>query len=82
MLQSVMCWWLIVTLAVVGAYDVYAVLVLGGNTTVSYELYELGRRMPTLYLFVGVLVGHLILPLHVAQNAPVIAPAKKVNGTP
>jgi hypothetical protein len=69
-LQFFLTWWLIVTLALVGAWDVYAVLVLGGNTTVSYHLYELGKRIPTLYLFMGMLIGHVILPLHVHDDKP------------
>ena len=71
-LQSVMCWWLFVTLALVGAYDLYAVLFVGGNSTVSYELYSLGKRFPTIYLLVGLLIGHIILPLHVHDDNPVI----------
>lgn len=75
MLQSVMCWWLFITLASVGAYDVYAVLFLGGDTTVSYELYNLGKRFPTLYLLIGVLIGHIIFPLHVEGPVrPIIGP--------
>lgn len=70
MLQSLMTWYLIVTLSLVGAYDLYAVLFVGGNTTVSYELYSLGRRFPTLYLLVGVLIGHIVLPLHVHEHPP------------
>lgn len=73
MLQSVMTWYLIVTLSLVGAYDVYAVLFIGGNSTVSYELYSLGRRFPTLYLLVGVLIGHVVLPLHVHDSGPNVA---------
>ena len=72
-LQSIMCWYLVATLSIVGAYDVYAVLFLGGNSSVSYEIYSLGSRFPTLYLFVGVLIGHLIFPLHVeGPDKPVI----------
>lgn len=64
-LQTIMLWWLCVTLALCGIYDVYAVLFLGPNTTVSYELYRIGKKMPTAYLAIGILIGHLILPLHV-----------------
>lgn len=65
-LQQIMSWYLVVTLTLVGAYDIYAILFLGGNTTVSYEVYELGKRFPTLYLLIGVLIGHIVFPLHVA----------------
>lgn len=70
MLQSAFTWYLVVTLAVVGAYDVYAVLMVGGNATVSYEIYSLGKRWPSLYLFIGILLGHIILPLHVHDDHP------------
>jgi hypothetical protein len=66
-LQYLMTWYLIVTLAIVGAYDVYAILFIGGNSTVSFELYSLGKRFPTLYLLIGVLIGHIAFPLHVAE---------------
>lgn len=73
-LQFFMLCWFFVTMAAVGTYDIYAVLWLGPNSTVSYELYQLGKRMPTLYLAVGILIGHIILPLHVHEpgDVPVI----------
>lgn len=67
-LQSAVCWWLVVTLGLVGVYDVWAVLFGQPNSTVSYELYMLGKRMPTIYLMVGVLIGHLVLPLHISDR--------------
>jgi hypothetical protein len=67
-MQLFLLWWLFSTLAICGAYDVYAVLFMGPNTTVSYELYSLGKRMPTAYLMVGILIGHLIMPLHVRDS--------------
>jgi len=73
-LQQFMSWYLVVTLGIVGFYDLYAVLFLGGNTTVSYEIYSLGRRFPTLYLLIGLLIGHIILPLHVHDDAPPFGP--------
>ena len=81
-LQAIMCWWLVITLGSVGMYDVYAVLFVGGNSTVSFELYELGKRMPTLYLGLGILIGHIVLPLHVVDNHPRIVPEKKACDTP
>jgi hypothetical protein len=69
-LQSWLCIWLLITLTIVGAYDIYAVLFLGGNSTVSFEIYQLGKRFPTFFLFLGILVGHIILPLHVHDDMP------------
>lgn len=77
-LQQIMTWWFFVTLAACGAYDVYAILFLGPNTSVSYELYALGRRMPTFYLMIGLLIGHLVLPLHVKDSDKPVSR----NGTP
>jgi hypothetical protein len=64
-LQTILTWWLFITLALCGVYDVWAVLWGGPNSTVSFELYRLGRRMPAMYLAVGFLIGHLIMPLHI-----------------
>ena len=77
MLQTAMCWYLVFTLTIVGAYDVYAVLFVGGNSTVSYEIYSLGKRFPTLYLLIGLLIGHVIFPLHVKDDDGPILPMKK-----
>src|SRR4029078_1490551 len=52
-MQIVFSWWLIVTLATVGAYDIYAVIFLPPNSTVSFALWDLGKRFPSFYLFVG-----------------------------
>lgn len=71
-LQSAMCWYLFFTLSIVGAYDIYAVLFLPRNSTVSYEIYNLGSRFPTLYLLIGMLIGHVILPLHIQDEKPPI----------
>ena len=72
-LQTIMSWYLFATLSIVGAYDVYAVLFLGSDSTVSYEVYSLGKRLPAMYLFVGVLLGHIFFPLHVSgPNEPLI----------
>jgi hypothetical protein len=68
MLQTIMCWWLVITLGAVGAYDIYAVLFVGGNSTVSFELYAMGKRFPSLYLLIGILIGHIVLPLHVSDS--------------
>lgn len=76
-LQTIMCWYLVFTLTLVGAYDIYAILFLGGNSTVSYEIYELGKRFPTLYLLIGILIGHIVFPLHVAgPRDPIIQNAQ------
>lgn len=70
-LQFFMSWYLVVTLTIVGAYDIYAVLFLGGDSTVSFEIYRLGTRFPTLYLLIGILIGHIVFPLHVhSDNKP------------
>jgi hypothetical protein len=76
-MQSFMSWYLFVTLALVGVYDVYAVLFIGGNSTVSYEIYSLGRKFPTFYLAIGLLIGHVILPLHVHDDPGPILPMNK-----
>jgi hypothetical protein len=73
-LQTLMSWYLVITLSLVGAYDLYAVLFLGGNSTVSYEIYSLGLKFPTLYLLIGMLIGHIIFPLHVHGDPdPILA---------
>jgi hypothetical protein len=77
-LQQIMTWYLFITLSIVGAYDAYAILFNGGNATVSYELHCLGRKFPALYLFLGILIGHIVFPLHVpnGNNDPIL-PIKK-----
>jgi hypothetical protein len=67
-MQQAMSWYLVITLSIVGAYDLYAIIFVGGNSTVSFEIYSLGKRFPTLYLFIGLLIGHIVFPLHVVDN--------------
>ena len=73
-MQVILSWWLVITLACCGAWDVYAILFMPANSTVSYEIYSLGKRMPTLYLFIGGLLGHIIVPLHVTDPAAITPP--------
>lgn len=68
MLQTIMAWWLILTISITGAYDVWAILMSRPNSTVSYELHILGERWPALYLFLGVLIGHVIFPLVIQDH--------------
>lgn len=75
-LQSIMSWWLVITLGSVGVYDLYAVLFVGGDSTVSFEIYSLGKRFPALYLLIGLLIGHIIMPLHVHDQDRPIVPLK------
>ena len=69
-LQKILSWWLVITLAIVGAWDIYAIVFVGGNSTVSFEFYRLGKRFPTFYLIVGLLIGHIVFPLHVHDDKP------------
>ena len=52
------------------AWDIYAIVFVGGNSTVSFEFYRLGKRFPTFYLIVGLLIGHIVFPLHVHDDKP------------
>jgi hypothetical protein len=71
-LQSFFTWYLFLSLSLISVYDIYALLYLDANKTVSYECYELGKRFPSLYLFLGVMIGHIIFPLHIV--------VEKLNG--
>lgn len=49
---------IVVTMAVLGLWDLYAATFLGVRATVSWTIHETGRQYPTLVLSIGVLVGH------------------------
>lgn len=66
--QRFMTWYLFASLVIVGAYDVWSLLFGVSNSTVSYALYSLGKRFPTLYLLLGVLIGHIVFPLHIHEE--------------
>jgi hypothetical protein len=54
---------LLVVLAVVGIYDVFAITSQGAWPTVSERLYEWCQHFPILPLFVGIVLGHVFFPL-------------------
>lgn len=54
---------LVLTCAVVAAYDVYAVFALPPNSTVSFQLSEWSQRFPVIPLLLGLLIGHLFWPI-------------------
>jgi hypothetical protein len=76
-LQTALSIYLFFSLAVIGAYDIYAVLFIGGNSTVSFEIHQLGKRFPTFFLLLGLFVGHIVLPLHVHDDLPPFGPNAK-----
>jgi len=63
MLSRFLALWLVFNLTLVVLWDV-TVMAFGLETpTVSYYLYLMGRKYPLLYLWIGIGVGHLIMPL-------------------
>lgn len=69
--QIFLTWYFFLSLVIVGVYDIYALLWMSGEATVSYEIYTLGKKFPSLYLFLGILIGHIIFPLHLRiRNGP------------
>lgn len=67
-LQTVLGWWLVLTLVLITVVDVLAIVNASQNETVSYWLYKMGQRHPAIYLMVGVALGHLIFPLIVRNG--------------
>lgn len=62
--------WLVANLSIVLLWDL-AVLAFNLDTpTVSFYLYQTGRRYPLLYLWVGIGIGHLALPLVLTNGHP------------
>lgn len=57
--QLGLAWSLLVLLAIVGIYDVYAVFVTGPQTTVSAVIQEWAHNFPPLGLLLGFILGHL-----------------------
>lgn len=53
----------LIVLAVIGAYDCYALWWLPAGNTVSYYLRDWSEQLLVLPLLVGILLGHLFFPL-------------------
>jgi hypothetical protein len=66
-LQLIMAWWLIVTLTACSAYDLWSLFFAADNSTISYQLYYWGSTYPTFYLFLGIIIGHLVFPLNIKK---------------
>lgn len=66
MISQVLVWWLAGNILFVSVWDI-VLLAFGQETaTVSYFLYDTMNRHPRLWFFVGIAVGHLIVPLTIA----------------
>jgi hypothetical protein len=55
--------WTVLTLVLVLVVDLIAALWGQPDLTVSYIIYDYGRRYPFLYFLLGGLVFHLVFPL-------------------
>lgn len=51
-----------------GAWDVYAFLLLSPTETVSYAAWKLSQAFPPLVLVLGMILGHVLWPLHVSSG--------------
>lgn len=60
--------WLLVNLALVGAYDLYAFFALPDDASVSFWLQRWMQQIPALAVAVGVLIGHLSWPIHLRKD--------------
>jgi hypothetical protein len=56
-------WVFIALLVFVVVWDATVIALRLPDATVSYSLYFWAQRYPLLYLLLGVLIGHLIVPL-------------------
>ena len=59
---------LVTTLTLITAIDVSALVRSEPSQTVSYIIWQWGREYPSLYFFVGLLVGHILFPLVLLTN--------------
>jgi hypothetical protein len=53
----------LVIMAIIGAYDIFAIFALPPGNTVSYVLQSWATEFPALAFAVGFLIGHLFWPL-------------------
>ncbi len=60
--------WLLVSLIVVLVVDLLALFLELPMSTVSYTLWDWGRRYPAFYLLLGLLLGHIVFPLILTNN--------------
>ena len=67
-----------ITILTAGVWDIYAFLILTPKDTVSYVCWQLIQRFPPLILLLGMILGHVLWPLHVSE--PPDNPPPKQSG--
>lgn len=63
LIPTVLGWWLVLTLTVITAIDIIALVNGRQEDTVSRWVYELGHSHPWVYLLIGITLGHILFPL-------------------
>jgi len=56
---------LLVILAVIGGYELYALFQLPGDQTVTYFIRAWSQQIPLLPLAIGIVLGHLFFPVRI-----------------
>jgi hypothetical protein len=60
---------LLVVAALLGAYDVYAIITSGYDASVSMVILDWSRRAPVLPFAFGILSGHLFWPQSIKEKS-------------
>lgn len=66
--SQLFAWWIIINLTLAMAYDVWAIMSGSDTPTISRMLYEMGSKQPFLYLWLGITIGHILMPLVVPNG--------------
>jgi hypothetical protein len=69
-ITQLFAWWLIINLSLIMAYDIVILMTAPEQPTVSRMIYDLGRHQPALYLWVGITIGHIVMPLVISNGKP------------
>lgn len=59
--------WLVLNMTLVTMWDVGVLLFAPTQPTISLQLYRWGQAYPLLYFWMGLAIGHIMLPLVLRQ---------------
>ena len=61
---------IILTVVVVSAYDVWVILYKGKYESISAYIIRISKKMPLVVLLIGILLGHLFWSMDTFDHAP------------
>lgn len=67
-LTRILAIWFVANLSLVTVWDLWVVAFVPERITVSRYLYDLGQSYPALYLWLGIAIGHILMPLVLVAN--------------